>query len=146
MRDVLNALLAGGRGGQRRKKDSGCRHGRPRAHAGHHISLYGLNISQPCLCVMNSMHVLQVAAEGNAARRILADGMVASAPAPAVMSASGMAAVVDTAHQTGIASADGMASVAATVTKAMANSVKGPHHPHARRHPGRRGLGVPPPA
>ena len=70
--------------------------------------------------------LLQVAAEGNAARRILADGMVAPAPAPAVTSASGMAAVVDTAHQTGIASADGMASVAATVTKAMAGSVKGP--------------------
>ena len=79
-----------------------------------------------CLCVTYSMHSLQVAAEGNAARRILADGMVAPAPAPAVMSASGMAAVVDTAHQTGIASANGMASVAATVTKAMAGSVKGP--------------------
>ena len=37
-----------------------------------------------------------------------------------------MAAVVDTVHQEGIASANGMASVAATVTKAMANSVKGP--------------------
>lgn len=72
------------------------------------------------------MHLLQVAAEGNAARRILADAMIAPAPAPAVTSASGMAAVVDTAHQTGIASADGMASVAATVTKAMANSVNGP--------------------
>ena len=75
---------------------------------------------------MESMHLLQVAAEGQAARRILADAMVAPAPAPAITSASGMAAVVDTAHQTGIASADGMASVAATVTKAMAGSVKGP--------------------
>ena len=75
---------------------------------------------------MDSMHSLQVAAEGHAARRILADAMVAPAPAPAITAASGMAAVVDTAPQEGIASAKGMAAVAATVTKAMANSVKGP--------------------
>lgn len=77
-------------------------------------------------CVVAALLIANVAAEGNAARRILADAMIAPAPAPAVTSASGMAAVVDTAHQTGIASADGMASVAATVTKAMANSVNGP--------------------
>ena len=48
---------------------------------------------------MGAMHSLQAAAEGHAARRILADAMVAPAPAPAITSASGMAAVVDTAHQ-----------------------------------------------
>ena len=47
---------------------------------------------------MASMRSLQVAAEGNAARRILADAMIAPAPAPAVTSASGMATDVDTAH------------------------------------------------
>lgn len=52
--------------------------------------------------------------------------MVAPAPAPVITAANGMAAVVDSAHHEGIASADGMASVTATITKAMANSVKGP--------------------